>query len=62
MALSDKKQLTLTKQELLVLEEMMADYASQNSDNYSFHIGQGVVHSEKQMEDLFFKLEYARFS
>ena len=40
----------------------MADYASQNSDNYSFHIGQGVVHSEKQMEDLFFKLESARFS
>lgn len=67
MALSDKKQLTLTKKELLVLEEMMADYAtachaSQNSDDYSFNLGHGVVHSEKEMEDLFFKLESARFS
>ena len=62
MALSDKKQLTLTKQEVLVLEEMMADYATQNSDNFSFRIGADVVHSEKQMEDLFFKLESARFS
>ena len=62
MALSDKKQLTLTKQDLLVLEEMLVDYANRNSDNYSLNLGQGVVHSEKQIEDLFFKLESARFN
>ena len=61
MALSDKKQVTLTKQELLVLEELMADYANQG-DTYSFAIGNGIVHSEKLIEELFFKLESARFS
>ena len=61
MALSDLKTVTLTKQELLVLEELMADYANAG-DKYSFRINEDVVHSEKQMEELFFKLESARFS
>ena len=60
MALTDRKQVILTKQELLVLEELMADYAG-SGDNYSFNLGQGVVHTEQQMEDLFFKLQSARF-
>jgi hypothetical protein len=61
MALTDKKQVTLTKQELLVLEELIADYAS-SGDSYSFHIGGGLAHTEEQMEELFFKLQTARFS
>ena len=61
MALTDKKQVTLTKQELLVLEELMVDYANADG-SYSFAIGDGTVHTEAQMEELFFKLESARFS
>ena len=61
MALTDKKQVTLTKQELLVLEELLADYAA-SGDSHSFYIADGVFHSEEQMEELFFKLETARFS
>ena len=60
MALSDLKQVTLTKQELLVLEELMADYAAAG-ERYSFRISEDVVHSEEQMQQLFNKLEDARF-
>ena len=58
MALSDLKTVTLTKKELLVLEELMVDYA--NSDGtYSFRIDNDVEHTEEQMEELFFKLSIA---
>ena len=58
MALSDLKTVTLTKQELLVLEELMADYAN-SCDEYSFRISNDIVHTEEQMEELFFKLSIA---
>jgi hypothetical protein len=61
MALTDKRQVTLTKQELLVLEELIADYAG-SGDSYSFYVADGVEHTEEQMEELFFKLQTARFS
>ena len=61
MALSDLKTVTLTKQELLVLQELMADYATL-SDNYSFRIEHDLVHTEEQMKELFGKLESARMS
>ena len=61
MALSDLKTVTLTKKELLVLEELMVDYA--NSDGtYSFRIDNDVEHTEEQMDELFGKLESARMS
>ena len=61
MALSDLKQVILTKQELLVLEELLADY-SNRGERYSFRISDDVVHTEDEMEVLYDKLQNARFS
>ena len=66
MALSDKKQLTLTKKELLVLEELICYYvnhADSDAVDYDFGVGSfELKYSEDDMGDLFFKLESARFS
>ena len=57
MTQSDLKTVLLTEQELLVLEGMMADYAD-SCDEYSFRISDDIVHSEGQMDELFFKLTH----
>ena len=65
MALSDLKTVTLTKADLLVLEELICDYANHpDSDvvGYGFRVSEELRYSEDDMEALFDKLTNARFS